>query len=72
MNLPALAHSVRITPWVDPVIDTLGFDPRSFYCEKFWLPALALRRTYRNPRGTAIAATRVRAQLRPPYLPDSG
>ncbi|MGH8975153.1 MAG: hypothetical protein ACRD0C_18365 [Acidimicrobiia bacterium] len=33
-------ETVRITPWVDPVIDTLGFDPRSFYCEKFWLPAL--------------------------------
>ena len=33
-------ETVRIRPWVDPVIDTLGFDPRSFYCEKFWLPAL--------------------------------
>ena len=33
-------ETVRIRPWVDPVIDTLGFDPRSFYCEKFWLPTL--------------------------------
>lgn len=33
-------ETIRISPWVDPVIDTLGFDPRSFYCEKFWLPTL--------------------------------
>ena len=31
---------VRIKPWEDPVIDTLGFDPRSAYCERFWLPSL--------------------------------
>lgn len=29
-----------VTPWVDPVIDTLGFDPRSWYAETFWLPTL--------------------------------
>jgi hypothetical protein len=33
-------ETIRIRPWEDPVIDTLGFDPRSIYCEKFWLPSL--------------------------------
>ncbi|MGH9043045.1 MAG: hypothetical protein ACRDZ3_22765 [Acidimicrobiia bacterium] len=31
---------IRIRPWVDEVIDALGFDARSPYCEKFWLPSL--------------------------------
>jgi hypothetical protein len=29
-----------IVPWPDPMIDTLGHDPRSFYVEAFWLPIL--------------------------------
>jgi len=33
-------ETLRITPWEDPVIDALGFDPRSVYCERFWLPSL--------------------------------
>jgi len=32
--------SLRIEPWPDPVIDRLGFDPRSPYVEQFWLPVL--------------------------------
>jgi hypothetical protein len=35
--MPAL---VRIIPWADPVLDTLGHDPRSWYAETFWLPTL--------------------------------
>lgn len=31
---------LEILPWPDPVIDTLGHDPRSFYVETFWLPTL--------------------------------
>jgi hypothetical protein len=31
---------VRISPWPDPVLDTLGHDPRSRYVELFWLPTL--------------------------------
>lgn len=34
--MPTLA----IRPWPDPVIDTLGHDPRSVYVERFWLPTL--------------------------------
>jgi hypothetical protein len=31
---------IVINPWTDPVIDTLGHDPRSWYAETFWLPTL--------------------------------
>lgn len=33
-------EAIRIRPWPDPVIDTLGHDPRSLYVETFWLPTL--------------------------------
>ena len=32
--------TIAVRPWPDPVIDTLGHDPRSFYVETFWLPTL--------------------------------
>jgi hypothetical protein len=32
--------TLSITPWADPIIDTLGHDPRSEYVERFWLPTL--------------------------------
>lgn len=32
--------AIRIRPWPDVVIDTLGHDPRSVYVETFWLPTL--------------------------------
>jgi hypothetical protein len=31
---------IVVTPWTDPVVDTLGHDPRSWYAETFWLPTL--------------------------------
>ena len=31
------AEIVHILPWPDPVIDRLGYDPRSLYVETFWL-----------------------------------
>ena len=33
-------ETIRILPWSDPVVDTLGHDPRSPYPERFWLPTL--------------------------------
>jgi hypothetical protein len=33
-------ETIRILPWHDPVVDTLGHDPRAPYPEKFWLPTL--------------------------------
>jgi hypothetical protein len=32
--------TLTIVPWVDPIIDTIGHDPRSRYAETFWLPTL--------------------------------
>ena len=32
--------TLSISAWPDPVIDTLGHDPRSDYVERFWLPTL--------------------------------
>jgi hypothetical protein len=32
--------TVQVLPWPDPVIDTLGHDPRSLYVEMFLLPTL--------------------------------
>ena len=32
--------TLTIKPWNDPVVDTLGHDPRSRYVETFWLPTL--------------------------------
>ena len=37
---PITTPSLRITPWPDPVIDTVGHDPRSAYVERFWLGVL--------------------------------
>jgi hypothetical protein len=31
---------IVVIPWTDPVVDALGHDPRSVYCESFWLPTL--------------------------------
>jgi hypothetical protein len=35
-----LPTTIAVRPWPDPVIDTLGHDPRSLYVETFWLPTL--------------------------------
>jgi hypothetical protein len=32
--------TLTIQPWPDPVLDTVGHDPRSVYAEMFWLPTL--------------------------------
>jgi hypothetical protein len=32
--------TILIKPWNDPIVDTLGHDPRSRYVESFWLPTL--------------------------------
>lgn len=36
----AAGGAIRIVAWPDPVLDTLGHDPRSRYVEEFWLPTL--------------------------------
>jgi hypothetical protein len=37
---------VTIRPWVDPVVDDDGFDPRSRYVELFWLGVLGPTATW--------------------------
>ncbi len=32
--------TLTIQPWPDPILDTVGHDPRSLYVERFWLPTL--------------------------------
>jgi hypothetical protein len=32
--------ALTILPWPDPLLDTIGHDPRSLYAETFWLPVL--------------------------------
>ncbi|HEY8545299.1 MAG TPA: hypothetical protein VIL36_09640 [Acidimicrobiales bacterium] len=35
-----------VRPWVDPVLDQVGFDPRSPYVERFWLGILGPSATW--------------------------
>ncbi len=39
-------HVVAITPWIDPVVDQRGHDPRSSYVERFWLGTLGPTATW--------------------------
>jgi hypothetical protein len=32
--------TIVVRPWIDPVVDEDGFDPRSRYVELFWLGVL--------------------------------
>lgn len=42
----ALPAVVRLTPWIDPVVDRRGHDPRSVYVEHFWLSVLGPTATW--------------------------
>jgi hypothetical protein len=39
-DLASSSATIVVRPWVDPVIDDIGFDPRSRYVEMFWLGIL--------------------------------
>lgn len=39
------AHAV-IRPWVDPVVDLRGHDPRSMYAERYWLSVIGPTATW--------------------------
>lgn len=43
---PPATDSLVIRPWPDPVIDTLGHDPRSCYVETYWLGILGPSTTW--------------------------
>jgi hypothetical protein len=42
----AFVATIAIRPWVDPVVDDDGFDPRSRYVEIFWLGVLGPTATW--------------------------
>ena len=44
-SIPATG-TLHITAWADPVVDQLGFDPRSAYVETFWLSTLGPSTTW--------------------------
>lgn len=37
---------LQVRPWIDPVVDQLGFDLRSHYVERFWLGILGPSTTF--------------------------
>lgn len=39
-------RSIVVRPWLDPVVDDHGFDPRSRYVEEFWLGVLGPTATW--------------------------
>ena len=44
-DIPATG-TLRVAPWVDSLIDRLGFDPRSAYVESYWLGTLGPSTTW--------------------------
>jgi hypothetical protein len=51
MSDATLSHSsFSIRPWVDPVVDQRGYDPRSRYVEIFWLGVLGPTATWLTRR----------------------
>jgi hypothetical protein len=47
MSAPVRApHELRVEPWLDAVVDTLGHDPRSRYVETYWLGILGPSTTW--------------------------
>lgn len=69
MDTTLTAHRLPpllVMAWRDPVVDALGFDPRSTYVERFWLPLLGPTSTWllrrlasefdRDPDGFSIDA----------------
>jgi hypothetical protein len=38
--------SLTVRPWVDPIVDDIGHDPRSAYVERFWLAILGPSTTF--------------------------
>ena len=43
---PSAAGSIAVRPWIDPVVDENGFDPRSRYVEVVWLGVLGPTATW--------------------------
>jgi hypothetical protein len=44
--IPLIPVRATIRPWVDPVVDARGHDPRSAYVERYWLSVLGPTATW--------------------------
>jgi hypothetical protein len=63
-DIPTTVPTLQVLPWPDPVIDQVGYDPRSRYVERFWLGILGPSATWlmrylvdgleRSPEGYAL------------------
>jgi hypothetical protein len=40
MDIPVTEQLLMVVPWLDPVVDSVGYDVRSQYVELFWLNVL--------------------------------
>jgi hypothetical protein len=45
-DIPSETPSLVVVPWDDPVIDQVGYDPRTVYVERFWLGILGPSATW--------------------------
>jgi hypothetical protein len=45
-DIPSDLSALLIVPWTDPVIDQVGYDPRTVYVERFWLGILGPSATW--------------------------
>ncbi|HEX6568008.1 MAG TPA: hypothetical protein VF015_02550 [Acidimicrobiales bacterium] len=45
-DIPSDMPTLLVLPWSDPVIDQVGYDPRTVYVERFWLGILGPSATW--------------------------
>ena len=45
-NIPNDKRSLHVVTWPDPVVDQVGYDPRTLYVERFWLGILGPSATW--------------------------
>ena len=46
MDIPVTEQVLMVVPWLDPVVDSVGYDVRSQYVELFWLNVLGPTATW--------------------------
>ncbi|MEM9515924.1 MAG: hypothetical protein AAGA42_13820 [Actinomycetota bacterium] len=77
---PSADTLVTIRPWIDPLVDDAGFDPRSRYVETCWLGVLGPTATWllrrlvdgldREPEGYTVDLTATARSMGLGYQPD--
>lgn len=53
-SAPFADHRLIVRPWIDPLVDDHGHDPRSRYVEQFWLGVLGPTATWFLRRAAAL------------------